>query len=202
MHCHELQGRLPNLEPLSGLHGEVCQALAVEPGTVGTPRIADADLAALEDDFGVPTRRLRVVENDVARLSTNGGGRSADVACLGRTIDVLDLENVVATHSFLRGSGRESRNAERPTQGRTSQARAWKLRNRRRRTLGRVAADRPIARTPPEAHYPQPSITPPLQACLEPHRASPARSRPPRQGALEATAGQKRVPAPSAHHRS
>jgi hypothetical protein len=111
MHRHQLQSRLPDLEPLSGLEHELGQPLAVEPGAVGAARIPDAYLPALKEDFGVTARRLRVVEDDVPRLASDGRRRRTDVAGLGRPIDVLDFENVVAAHRSSAGSGRESRSA-------------------------------------------------------------------------------------------
>jgi hypothetical protein len=111
MRRHQLQRRLSDLKPLSGFEHELRQTLSVEPRPVGAASITDADLSALKKDLGVATRRLRIVEDDVTRLSSDGCCRRADVSRLGRSIDVLDLENVVAAHSFLRGEWREFRNA-------------------------------------------------------------------------------------------
>jgi hypothetical protein len=105
VHGHELQGRLPDLEPLTGLEHELGQPLAVEPGAIGAARIAAAHLTTLEKDLGVPTRCLRVVEHDIARLAPDRRRRRTDVAGLGRPIDVLDLENVVAAHRSSAGEG-------------------------------------------------------------------------------------------------
>jgi hypothetical protein len=111
VHRHQLQRGLSDLEPLPRLEHELRQALPIEPCAIGAARIADSNLAILEVNVGVSTRRLGVVQNDVARFAANRRHRSADVPGLRRPIDVLDLENVVATHSFLRGEKRESRNA-------------------------------------------------------------------------------------------
>lgn len=202
MHSHQLQRRLTHLEPLSGLHRKVCQALAVEPGAVGAPRVPDADLAALEDDLGMAPGGLRIVENDVARLSTNGGGRSADVACLGRTIDVLDLENVVATHSFLRGVGASfaTWNDRRKDEPRW-RAQGDAYQGTRKTPLCCSETGQPSEHIP-VAHYPQAVVTQPRQAPSEGRRAWPERSYRPRQGAPAATGGPKRVPGPSVRRRN
>ncbi len=105
VHGHQLKRGLSDLKPLTGFHREVGEALAVEPGAVGAASVPNPDLSALKNDLRMSTRGLGVVEHDVTRLSADRGGRSTDVARLGRAIDVLDLENVVATHSFLRGVG-------------------------------------------------------------------------------------------------
>ena len=102
MHRHELKGGLPDLEPLPGFEHELGQTLAVVPSAVRATDVSDPNLVALEMDLRVSTRGLWIVEDDVSGLTTNGRDRSTDVARLGWSIDVLDLEDVVAAHSRLR----------------------------------------------------------------------------------------------------
>lgn len=117
MHGHQLQRRLAALKPLPSLKYELRESLAVEPGAVGTADIAATDCTVLVVDLGVTAGGLWVVENDIARLTPNRRDWRTDVPCFGGTIDVLDLENVVVAHSFLRGERRESRNGNKPAQG-------------------------------------------------------------------------------------
>jgi hypothetical protein len=105
MHRHQLQCGLPDLKPLTGFEHELGQTLSVVPSAVRTADVSDPNLVSLEMDLGVPTRGLWIVENDVARLAADCRDRCADVARLGRSIDVLDLEDVVAAHSRLRRGG-------------------------------------------------------------------------------------------------
>jgi hypothetical protein len=66
VHGHQLQRRLTDLKPLTGLEHELSEALTVEPCAIRAARIAAAHLAVGEDDLGVSTGCLRIVENDVA----------------------------------------------------------------------------------------------------------------------------------------
>jgi hypothetical protein len=117
LHGHQLQRGLATLKPLPGLEHELGEALSVEPRAVRAAHVAHANLAVLKQDLRVSTGGLWIVQDDVTGLATDRRHRRRDVSRLGWPIDVLDLENVVAAHSVLRGVRRESRNGKSGAQG-------------------------------------------------------------------------------------
>jgi hypothetical protein len=89
---------LTDREALAGLERELGGTLAVVEGPVGAAEILDANVAVLEVNLCVATRRLRVSEDDVAGLSADRRHPGTDVAGLRGLVDVLNLENVVVRH--------------------------------------------------------------------------------------------------------
>src|SRR5690606_6146201 len=114
---HQRHDRLPDREPLSGLHRELGGSLTVEEGPVRAAEVLDADVAVFEVDLGVTSRGLRITKDDVPGFASDGCHPCTDVAGLGGLVDVLDLENVVGRHSRPPLLGGESPNCRQATQG-------------------------------------------------------------------------------------
>jgi hypothetical protein len=89
---------LADREALPSLERELGGALAVVEGPVGAAEILDANVAVLEVNLCVATRRLRVSKDDVAGLSADRGHPGTDVAGLRGLVDVLNFEHVVVRH--------------------------------------------------------------------------------------------------------